>query len=119
MHKLKLENGPINLLGINITNDPKLNMELNYAPKLKTMSNLLRIWSRQNLSLKGKITVINSLILSLFVYPISILDTPEEALNEINNAIYKFLWNGKSPKISRQILEKPIKDGGLKCQTSS
>ena len=64
------------------------------------MHNILKVWACRNLTLKGKITIINSLIISLFVYPISITTTPPEVLEEIDQAIFKFLWSNEKPKIA-------------------
>lgn len=104
----------IELLGITITSNEKDNFNCNYDKKLKLMHNILKVWARSNLSLKGKITVINSLIISLFVYPISITTTPPEVLEEIDSAIFKFLWSNKKPKIAKHVIQKCIKQGGLK-----
>ena len=111
---MNLENGPIKLLGISLTNNEKENIEQNFLPKLKLMQNLLNLWSQRNLSLKGKITVINSLIVSLFVYQLTIIETPTKILDQIDDAIFKFLWGNKKPKIAKAVIQKQIKDGGLK-----
>ena len=111
---LKLETGPISLLGITVTNDVKINKEKNVTPKVNLMKNLLRMWSTRNISLKGKITVINSLIVSLFVYPATIMDIDKESLDEIDKCIFSFLWNGKKPKIAKVVIQNQIKKGGLK-----
>ena len=91
-----------------------MNYERKYEAKLKKMDNLVRMWKQRNLSLKGKITVINSLIISLFVYPMSILVTPEKVLKEIEQCVTNFLWDGKTAKISRYVLQNKIIEGGLK-----
>ena len=111
---LKFEKGPINLLGITVTNDVKINKEKNVTPKLNLMKNLLRMWSTRNISLKGKITVINSLIVSLFVYPATIMDIDKESLDDIDKCIFSFLWNGKKAKIAKVIIQNQIEKGGLK-----
>ena len=111
---MTLEQGPIKLLGITLTNSEKESIEENFLPKLKVMKNLLNQWSQRSLSLKGKITVINSLIISLFIYPITIIETPPTVLDEIDEAITHFLWGGKQPKIAKGVIEKQIEDGGLK-----
>ena len=56
---LKLETGPISLLGITVTNDVKINKKKNVTPKVNLRKILLRLWSTRNISLKGKITVFN------------------------------------------------------------
>ena len=111
---LKWPEDEIELLGLTVTDDQKVNYEKNLAPKLTHMHTLLNIWRQRNLSLKGKIVVINSLIISLFVYPISIIDVPSQVIIEIDKAIFKFLWSGKPPKIARNVVQSQIAEGGLK-----
>ena len=81
---------------------------------LKAIENVLKHWSKCKLSLKGKITVINSLVISLLVYPASVLEVPHKVLDDINSLLYRFLWDGKRAKIASKILENNIKLGGLK-----
>ena len=102
------------LLGITITTDEKKSVDKNFAPRLKAIHNILKQWSRRKLSLKGKITIINALALSLIVYPASVLYTPINVLEEINKLLFDFLWDGKRPKIAAKIMENSIKLGGLK-----
>ena len=35
-------------------------------------------------------------------------------MQEINNIIYDFIWNGKPDKIKRKVLSAPIERGGAK-----
>ena len=102
------------LLGITITMNENESIDKNFATRLKAMKNILKQWSRRKLSLKGKITVINALALSLVVYPASVLITPLNVLEDINKILYEFLWDGKRPKIAAKIMESNIKLGGLK-----
>ena len=111
---LKWINGPMKLLGLTIICDNKVNFEKKFHPKLKLMKDLSQIWSQRNLSLKGKVTIINTLIISLFVYPISILPTPPAVLEEIDTSIFKFLWGNKPPKIAKNVIQNEIHTGGLK-----
>ena len=102
------------LLGITITTNENESTEKNFTTRLKAMKNILKQWSRRKMSLKGKITVINALALSFIVYPASVIITPINVLEEINKILYKFLWDGKRPKIAAKIMESSIKLGGLK-----
>ncbi len=87
-------------LGIFITNDPDDNYLLNYKPQLAELKNLLNIWKQRALSLKEKITIINTLALALLIYVASIIDIPKYAITEINNIIQHFIWDGKTSKLS-------------------
>ena len=66
------------------------------------------------LSLKGKICIINSLAVSKLIYPISVLHVPSKVIQEVDNILFKFLWNNKTPKISKHVIIGNIEDGGLK-----
>jgi len=110
---LNVEKGSISLLGVTITTNIKKHKELNLDPKIKIMRTMLSLWTKRNLSLKGKITVINSLIISLFTYPTSILGIDTLSLNEIDKAIFEFLWSHKKAKIAKSVIIRKIEDGGL------
>ena len=114
MQGFKFSKDKIKLLGITITRDQSVSEEYNFRPRLKAMETILKQWSRRKLSLKGKITVINALAISLIVYPTTVLDTPANILHEINSILYTFLWDGKRPKIAAKVMENSIKFGGLK-----
>ena len=114
MHGFRFSKDIIRLLGLTITKDEVVSEEQNFRPKLKAMETILKHWSRRKLSLKGKITVINALIVSLIVYPATVLETPNSVLHEINDIIYAFLWDGKRPKVAAKVIENTIRLGGLK-----
>ncbi len=101
-------------LGIFITNHPDENYLLNYKPKLAELKNLLNIWKQRTLSLKGKITIMNTLALAPLIYVASIIDIPKNAITEINNIIQHFIWDGKTSKIAQSTLIQSIEHGGLK-----
>ena len=77
MQGFKFSKDKIKLLGITITRDQSVSEEYNFRPQLKAMETILKQWSRRKLSLKGKITVINALAISLIVYPTSLRHTSQ------------------------------------------
>jgi hypothetical protein len=105
---------PVHLLGITITNDTNSSIESNFQDKLQGIDLLTRIWSRRNLSIKGKLTIINSILIPKLIYPSTILDAPEEVVKEAENIIRNFFWNWKRPKIRLDVLVRRIENGGLK-----
>ena len=112
--KIKFEKTPIKLLGLTITNDKDTDTDENFKPRISAIKNILKHWSRRKLSLKGKITIINSLVISQIIYPASNLDTPFEILEDLNKILYEFLWDGKRSKIAAKTIENTISEGGLK-----
>ena len=94
----------IQLLGITVTGDENISIEQHFTPQVKAIENILKHWSRLKPSLKGKITVIISLVLSLIVYPASNLNTPNLILESLQRLFYELLWDGKRPKIAAKTI---------------
>ena len=107
-------NLPINLLGITITDDIDEHKKENFASKIEQIDTLSRIWSSRNLSMKGKLTVLNALLIPKLIYPCTILDVPNDIINQAKNALSTFFWNWKRPKIRLDILTRGIENGGIK-----
>jgi hypothetical protein len=105
---------PINLLGITITNNEETSIDENFSNKLNSIELLTRLWSQRNLSLKGKLCIINSLLIPKIIYPCTILATPKSVIARADKIISDFLWNWKKPKIKKDVLIRKTKTGGIK-----
>ncbi len=90
------------------------NYKYNFHQKILTLKSTLNLSKLRKLSLKGKITVLNNLALAPLIYVSSLISTPTKAINEINNIIQNFMWDGSTSKISPQTLIQNILKGGLK-----
>ena len=112
--ELKWPKDKVKSLGIWISTNPELSASLNYNEKLEKVKQILRCWKYRRLTLLGKITVIKSLAVSQLVYLLSPLRSNYRILNEINDLLYTFLWNGKGDKIKRKIMINDLSVGGLK-----
>ena len=87
--------------------------EKNFNEKLDSIKKLINIWSSRDLSIYGKVTVIKSLIISKFVYIVSLLPTPKNIIEELNQLWFKFLWKGVD-KTTRLSVINDYEKGGLK-----
>ncbi len=86
---------------------------INYEPKIASMEAVIRAWSMRNLSLRGKVTVIKSLLISKFQYLIAVLGIPDKKIIvRINKSVYKFLWDG-SEKLKRNVMINAREEGGM------
>ena len=104
----------INVLGVYISYDREAVIEQNYRNTVNKIRNILKTWSRRNLSLIGKIEIVNTLIASQFVYKMQVLpNIPSRILNEIESLITSFIWNGNRPKVATKILQMNKLEGGL------
>jgi hypothetical protein len=98
---LKWNDGPIHILGLYICQTEKDSVKYNFEPNITKMKSIFNLWKQRNLSLKGKITIINSLAASLIVYPCSTLITLDTILDQIDKIFFNFLWDSNCNKISK------------------
>ena len=111
---LKWTQDPVFTLGVFISGDEDDHYELNFKPKLIKMKHLLNSWKCRRLSIKGKVTVINSLAISKLIYLASIIKVPERIYDEVKKLTRDFLWDGKTSKIAYSTLIQTVEMGGLK-----
>ena len=86
---------------------------LYWESKIADCKTLINEFSKRNLTIFGKVTVIKSLLLPKLAYFVQYIFTPKQRLNEINSMLFKFLWNKKPEKIKRSILIGKKLEGGI------
>ena len=103
-------------LGITFSNHQSL-AEIgnsNYNAKIAKARAWTDMWSKRDLTIYGKVTILKSLVLSQFTYLVIPLPRPNAAImKEINTLTYHFLWGCKRDKVKREIVARPIDEGGL------
>lgn len=87
--------------------------EWNFKPQLLKIKSVCDSWAHRNTSIKGKITIVNSLLVSLLQYPCASIHTPIQVFKEYRRLVTNFIWNGKKPKVAYCTLTLPISQGGL------
>ena len=106
-------NEPFTLLGLEILNDGGVN--LNFESVVARMQLVLDTWKWCPLTLMGKITILNTLCESLFVYKLSVLpNMPYGIKSQVVTLIKEFLWDGKKAKIHLDTLCVSKESGGLR-----
>ena len=103
----------INVLGVDITSNEDNVVEMNYQKTMTKVCSVIDQWKRRNLSLIGRVNIVNTLIASLFVYNMSVLPTiSDKYLKMSNEKIKDFLWNGHRQKIPLDILQSSKEKAG-------
>ena len=109
------ESSAIKVLGTYISNKSDEVVDKNYNETIEKIEKITELWGNRNLSLVGKITVINVLIASQFVYRLSCLCNPSKVHCEKYDRIVKqFIWGESRAKISYEVLQSAKCDGGYK-----
>ena len=100
----------VRVLGIDILNSP----QQNYQPIIDRIKIILKQWAHRDLSLYGKITVINTLAASLFVHKMQVLPKiPEDIVHQAESLFKHFIWNGRKNKVPIETLMKKKSEGGV------
>ena len=104
----------IRTLGIEITVNDDIE-KLNILPLISKRENIINMWSWRQLTLYGKITIINTLLLSQVIYQLTVLPSPSEAtLRRIDKILFDYFWDGKPHKIAKRIISNQYHLGGIK-----
>ena len=112
---IKWSDGPIKILGVYISGCPVVTRQQNYDKIMAKVELVLKTWSKRQLTLLGKILIVNTLVIPLFVYCLQVVvNLSAEMLSRFQRVISNFLWDGKRSKISFETLIKPYESGGLK-----
>lgn len=104
---------PFTYLGILIS--PKRLASLTFQPMVNKISHTASRWANFHLSLAAKCILINSVLLSVPVYTMSVYPIPDSILFAISKIMRKFFWcknrNGKGIHIENW---KTITEGSLR-----
>ena len=89
-------------LGVKFSTNLKDMVNMNYTQVLDSIKNVITMWSKRFLTVYGRVTVVKCFMLSKFNYIGQMLPNPsDEFLREVNEYIFKFIWNGKPDRIKR------------------
>lgn len=93
-------------LGIYYDVDLDKIIKLNYDKKLVQIKSIIEQWSKRHLTPIGRITLVKSLLISQLNHLFIALPNPKSnALKELNNILFNFVWNSKCDKIKRHVLK--------------
>ena len=114
MIDIKINRGAFKTLVIWFSDKPQERIKLNFTRRLEQSKQLLNIWTSRSLSLKGKITILKTLVVPQYIHLFKNLYTPVATLNEIDKMFFNFLWNTKPARIKRSTIINNYTEGGLK-----
>jgi exonuclease III len=110
----KMVNDYFKVLGVFLGVKEQEARDLTWSGVINKVRKVVNMWRGRSLKLKGKVIVVNSLLMSIFIHVMNVLDVPEWVLSEINTILVDFLWDGKGAKISFKTLIAGYEEGGLK-----
>ena len=107
--------GYIKILGVWITPYESVSISKNFYEVLDEVKTRAESWKNRNLTVLGKVTVVNSLLQSLFLHKLMSLPTPPDLFFKMyEHIITEFIWEGRIPKIAYRKLIQDYNRLGLK-----
>ncbi|CAO3600825.1 unnamed protein product [Absidia cylindrospora] len=103
---------PFKYLGFRMCYTPK-QRQLVCQNLLQTVTTQINIYSQRRLSIKGRTTIMNSLILSKVWYALRILVAPASFFSSLQRLISRFINGAKHPFLSYNQMCQPVANGGL------
>ena len=111
----KWTNDNVNILGIIFTTTLSDFPSANINPIMVKMNNLSKIWGKRKLTLFGKRTIIDTLLVSQLIYRLSVIPTPDlHCMKQIDGILFNFLWDNKPHKIAKSLVCNTYNNAGLK-----
>jgi mannosylglycoprotein endo-beta-mannosidase len=113
----KLGEFPMKYLGLPLSN--KILNKAAYLPLIQRFSTRLEGWAAKNLSIAGRLILINAVLSALPTYYMSCLKLPVWVIKDIDRIRRHFLWHGVTQQKKKlnlanwEIICKPKKLGGL------
>ena len=93
LNKIAWTDQPVKMLGVWFYPNKEMMEQLNFQNKLDIVKGVFDIWSTRKLAVMGKITIINSLAISQFIYQFSALPTPSQGFfKNFKHLVMEFLW---------------------------
>ncbi|KAK4515183.1 Glycerophosphocholine phosphodiesterase [Mucor velutinosus] len=80
---------------------------------LNSVQTQCAIYSQRQLSIMGRVTIVNSLILSKIWYSLRMLRPTKRFLEKVKSCVYQFVWKKKRPLIRKDLIFLPKSRGGL------
>ena len=102
------------LLGLRFSTDLSKIPEMNYHQTLQNIKRDIKKWSSHYLSPFGRITVVKTNILSKCIRLFSSLPRSDNFQKQLNQILFKFVWDSKPDKIKRTTICHDHLEGGLK-----
>lgn len=101
------------ILGVLIGKDEKCAREQMWEGVVYEVERRLNFWRSRCLNLKGKILIVNVLMLSKMWYVLSVSSVPMWVEQRLKRCVLEFLWEKKPPRVAYNTLIGQVKDGGL------
>lgn len=115
-HPNIIETKEIKIYGLTFDNSPNGTPFTTWKNLESKIDNIIKSYSFKHTTIFGRNYIINTMILSQFIYTCTIFSPPKRLLSRINVKIRAFLFKGTYSRISNHNLSRNLNEGGVKFQ---
>ena len=101
-------------MGVHFTYHIQAKQKLNIDELTSSIQLKLHVWRWRDLTIIGRIQIVKTFIIPIFLYRTSLISLDKEFAKEANKIIFGFIWKEKD-KVKHSALISDIEDGGLKA----
>ena len=83
----------VKILGIHFTYNCRIKHKMNFDELITSIKVKLSIWRWRDLTIIGRIQIVKTFIIPIFLYRASMICLDKEFVNEANRIIFNFIWN--------------------------
>jgi len=88
--------------------------KLNFDEILRSIKEKLQMWKWRDLTILGRIQIVKTYVIPLFMYRASLICVQKDTVLEVNRLLFQFIWKGKD-KVKCLSLISDVDKGGLKA----
>ncbi len=110
------EEESLKILGVRIGKNEKMMRDLMWEDVVGEMERILNYWKLRELTLRGKVLVINALMMTKMWYVLGVISMPMGIMKRLKKDVLDFLWNSKPARIAYNTLIGAVEEGGLGLQ---
>ena len=105
----------IKILGVYFTYDQVLWKRLNFEGILKSIREKLHYWNWRNLTVLGRIQIIKTFAVPIFMYRAGLVCIHKDIIKEVNKIFFNFIWKNGKDKVKHSVLKSDEEKGGLRA----
>ena len=102
-----------NIKTLGIHHGYEIDNEAIWLDKINKIKNCIQVWKSRDLTYKGKVLVIKTLLLSQVGFIADVVNIPNYIVKQIDTLLWSFLWDSKQPLINRKTMFLNTYMGGV------
>ena len=93
-----------NIKTLGIHHGYEIDNEAIWLDKINKIKNCIQAWKSRDLTYKGKVLVIKTLLLSQVGFIADVVNIPNNIVKQIDTLLWSFLWDSKQPLVNRKTM---------------